>query len=83
MAELDVGILIGQVILGLIVLGIFLSGIRIIRPTNRAAIESLGKYTRFQKSGITFIIPFIQKMYSCQYYRATSRCHASRSHYKR
>lgn len=58
------GILIGQVILGLIVIGIFLSGIRIIRPTNRAAIESLGKYTRFQKSGITFIIPFIQKMYS-------------------
>jgi regulator of protease activity HflC (stomatin/prohibitin superfamily) len=64
MAELDVGILIGQVLLGLIVIGIILSGIRIIRPTNRAAIETLGKYTRFQNSGITFIIPFIQKLYS-------------------
>jgi len=59
-----VGILIGQVLLGLIVIGIILSGIRIIRPTNRAAIETLGKYTRFQNSGITFIIPFIQKLYS-------------------
>lgn len=64
MAELDVGILIGQVLLGLIVIGIVLSGIRIIRPTNRAAVETLGKYTRFQKSGITFIIPFVQKIYS-------------------
>ena len=64
MAELDVGILVGQIILGLIVAIFLLSGIRIIRPTHRAAIETLGKYTRFQKSGITFIVPFIQKMYS-------------------
>jgi regulator of protease activity HflC (stomatin/prohibitin superfamily) len=64
MAELDLGILIGQIILGLIVVGIILSGIRIIRPTHRAAIETFGKYTRFQNSGITFIIPFFQKIYS-------------------
>ena len=64
MAELDIGILAGQIILGLIVAGFFLSGIRIIRPTHRAAVETLGKYTRFQKSGITFIIPVIQKLYS-------------------
>lgn len=64
MAELDWGILIGQIILGLIVAGFFLSGIRIIRPTHRAAVETLGKYTRFQRSGITFIFPLIQKMYS-------------------
>ena len=64
MAELDLGILIGQIILGLIVAGFFLSGVRVVRPTHRAAIETLGKYTRFQKSGITFIFPFIQKMYS-------------------
>jgi len=64
MAELDVGILAGQVLLGIIIIGILASGIRIIRPTNRAAIETLGKYTRFQKSGITFILPFIQKLYS-------------------
>ena len=64
MAELDLGILVGQIILVLVVAGFFLSGIRIIRPTHRAAIETLGKYTRFQSSGITFIVPGIQKMYS-------------------
>jgi regulator of protease activity HflC (stomatin/prohibitin superfamily) len=64
MAELDVGILAGQIILGVIIAGIILSGLRIIRPTHRAAIETLGKYTRFQRSGITFIIPFFQKLYS-------------------
>lgn len=64
LAELDVGLLFGQIILGVVVAGFLLSGIRIIRPTHRAAIETLGKYTRFQKSGITFIVPFIQKMYS-------------------
>ena len=64
MAELDIGILAGQVLLGIIIIGIILSGIRIIRPTHRAAIETLGKYTRFQRSGITFIVPFFQKMYS-------------------
>jgi len=64
MAELDVGILAGQIILGVIIVGIILSGLRIIRPTHRAAIETLGKYTRFQRSGITFIIPFFQKLYS-------------------
>ena len=58
------GILIVQIIVGIIIIGFILSGIRIIRPTHRAAIETLGKYTRFQSSGITFIIPGIQRMYS-------------------
>ena len=64
MAELDIGILAGQIFLGIIIIGIILSGIRIIRPTHRAAVETLGKYTRFQSSGITFVLPFIQKLYS-------------------
>lgn len=64
MIELDNGMLIGLALLGLIILIIFFSGIKIIRPTHRAAVETFGKYTRFQKSGITFIFPFIQKMYS-------------------
>jgi len=64
LAELDTGILTVQIIVGLVVAGFFLSGIRIIRPTHRAAIETFGKYSRFQKSGITFIIPKIQKLYS-------------------
>lgn len=64
MAEVDIGILIGQIILGIIVVGVILSGLRIIRPTHRAAVETLGKYTRFQSSGLTFILPFFQKLYS-------------------
>ena len=64
MEELDIGLLIGQILIVVIVAAFFLSGIRIIRPTHRAAVETLGKYTRFQKSGITFIIPVIQKLYS-------------------
>ncbi|MDH3658077.1 MAG: SPFH/Band 7/PHB domain protein [Nitrosopumilus sp.] len=64
MAELDLGILIAQIFVGVVIVGFILSGIRIIRPTHRAAIETLGKYTRFQSSGITFIVPGIQKLYS-------------------
>ena len=64
MAELDYGLIVGVGILALILIGFLLAGIRIIRPTHRAAVETLGKYTRFQKSGITFIVPIFQKMYS-------------------
>ena len=53
------------IIIGVVILVIFLAnGIRIIRPTHRAAIETLGKYTRFQNSGITWIFPKIQKLYA-------------------
>ena len=53
------------IIIGVLILVIFLAGgIKIIRPTHRAAIETLGKYTRFQNSGITWIFPKIQKLYA-------------------
>ena len=64
MAEIDYGILVAQILVVIVVIGFIASGIRIIRPTHRAAIETLGKYTRFQSSGITFIVPLFQKMYS-------------------
>lgn len=48
----------------IIAVGFVLSGIKIIRPTHRAAVETLGKYTGYKKSGITFVIPVIQKLYS-------------------
>lgn len=55
--------------IGLIVLAVFvaiflLAGIKIVRPTHRAAVETLGKYSRFQGQGITYVIPFIQKLYA-------------------
>lgn len=42
---------------------IILSGVRIIRPTQRGLIETLGKYSRFAQPGFHWIIPFIQRMY--------------------
>jgi regulator of protease activity HflC (stomatin/prohibitin superfamily) len=48
---------------GLGVLGlIFLSGIRIVRPTERALVETLGKYSRFASPGFNFIIPIFQRL---------------------
>src|SRR3989338_303833 len=47
------------------VAGLFLlSGIRIVRPTHRALIETLGKYTRFAEPGFHRIIPAIENMYT-------------------
>ena len=46
----------------LIVLGVFLfMGIRIVRPTHRGVVETLGKYTGFREAGFTWIVPVIQK----------------------
>jgi len=42
---------------------LFLSGIRIIRPTNRGLVERFGKYRRFAAPGFNWIIPFVDKMY--------------------
>ena len=42
---------------------LFLSGIKIIRPTERGLIERLGKYHKFANPGFHWIIPFIDKMY--------------------
>ncbi len=41
----------------------FFSGIRIVRPTNRALVERLGKYSHFATPGFNWIIPGIDKMY--------------------
>lgn len=42
---------------------IFLTGIRIVRPTQRALIERLGKYHNFANPGFHWIIPIIDKLY--------------------
>ncbi len=39
----------------------FLCGIRIVRPTHRMLIETLGKYKRTAKAGFHWIIPIIQR----------------------
>jgi regulator of protease activity HflC (stomatin/prohibitin superfamily) len=42
---------------------LFLSGIRIVRPTERGLIERLGKYHKFANAGFNWIIPIIDKLY--------------------
>jgi len=42
---------------------IFLSGVRIVRPTQRGLTERLGKYLKFANPGFHWIIPGIEKMY--------------------
>lgn len=49
--------------LGAIVVCIFVAGIRIVRPTHRGLIETLGKYSRFAEPGFNWVIPGIQKIY--------------------
>lgn len=41
----------------------FFIGIRIVRPTQRALVERLGKYHHFASPGFNWIIPIIDKMY--------------------
>jgi regulator of protease activity HflC (stomatin/prohibitin superfamily) len=48
---------------GIFVFFIFLIGIRLVRPTNRALVERLGKYHRFADPGFNWVIPGIDKMY--------------------
>ena len=54
--------------LGLAILLIFgliiaVSGIRILRPTERGLIELLGKYNRFATPGLNWIFPIIENLY--------------------
>jgi regulator of protease activity HflC (stomatin/prohibitin superfamily) len=42
---------------------IFFIGIRIVRPTQRALIERLGKYYKFAGPGFHWVIPIIDQMY--------------------
>lgn len=46
-----------------IVLTLFFSGIRIVRPTSRGLVETLGKYTRYAEPGFHWVFPAIQRMF--------------------
>ena len=51
------------IIVAAIIFFFFLIGIRIVRPTHRGLIESLGKYTGFAQPGFHWVLVFIQKLY--------------------
>ncbi|UOO38158.1 SPFH/Band 7/PHB domain protein [Oscillospiraceae bacterium CM] len=51
------------IIAAIAVIIIFFGGIKIVRPTHRGLIETLGKYTGFAMPGFHWIVPVIQKLY--------------------
>ena len=46
-----------------IVAVLLFSGVRIVRPTSRGLVETMGKYTKYAPPGFHWIIPGIQKLY--------------------
>ncbi|MCW4029251.1 MAG: SPFH/Band 7/PHB domain protein [Candidatus Bathyarchaeota archaeon] len=45
-----------------IVVYVAVSSLRIVRPTEKGLVERLGKYYRFVDSGITFLVPFVDRI---------------------
>lgn len=50
--------------LGLFILMAILAGVRIVRPTENAVIETLGRFTRMAGPGLNIIIPFFENLIS-------------------
>ncbi len=50
------------VILGILVFIVSATGLRIVRPWEKGLIERLGKYQRTVGSGLTLIVPFLERM---------------------
>ncbi len=50
-------------VIGGIIAFFLVSGIKIVRPTSRGLIETLGKYSQFALPGFHWVIPGIQKIY--------------------
>lgn len=50
------------VIVAVIGVILLLSGLKRIRPTHVAALETFGKYTGQKTSGLTYVIPFVQEL---------------------
>ena len=46
-----------------IIIILFFIGVRIVRPTSRGLIETMGKYTKYAEPGFHWVIPGIQKLY--------------------
>ncbi len=51
------------IIIAIIVIILFFAGVRIVRPTSRGLIETMGKYTKYAEPGFHWVIPGIQRLY--------------------
>jgi regulator of protease activity HflC (stomatin/prohibitin superfamily) len=54
--------IIGWILLIVVLVWFFSMGIRIVRPTQRALVERLGKYSRFRQPGFAWIIPVVERL---------------------
>ncbi len=54
---------IGIIVTLLVTIIFFLSGVRIIRPTERGVKETFGKYSSFINPGLRWVFPLIQRIY--------------------
>ncbi len=50
------------IVLAVVVFIVAMTGMRIVRPWEKGLIERLGKYQRTVGSGLTLIVPFIERM---------------------
>lgn len=51
-----------SILFGTAIILFLLAGIRIVRPSERAIIERLGKYRKYAKSGFNWVIPVIDRL---------------------
>jgi regulator of protease activity HflC (stomatin/prohibitin superfamily) len=50
------------IVIALVIFVIAATGLKIIRPWQKGLVERLGKYQRTADSGLTIIIPFMEKL---------------------
>ena len=58
----DVITLLAIVIFLFVILYMVISSLRIVRPTEKGLVERFGKYHRFVQGGITFLVPFMDRI---------------------
>jgi regulator of protease activity HflC (stomatin/prohibitin superfamily) len=46
----------------IVVILVFFAGVKVVRPTNRALVERLGRYHHFARPGFNWLIPLIDKL---------------------
>ncbi|MBF0331240.1 MAG: SPFH/Band 7/PHB domain protein [Candidatus Omnitrophica bacterium] len=49
--------------IGFGIVAVFISGVRIVRPTQRGLVERFGKYNRFANPGFNWVLPVVENIY--------------------
>ena len=59
---MEVGTIVGVVVVIAVVVALFVLAVRIVRPFQRGVVERLGRYRRTANPGFNMIIPFVDRM---------------------